>query len=114
MNETPQGLFGLADDEDLLSVGLTSKQPHVRCMARGVASGFPQAVAKWASAEIARGTSEATVLYALAQLQVQTFASVAAQVLKPGGDEHAVELYLELVNDRMQKHISLCREGIPS
>lgn len=76
---------------------LTAPEPGVRCLARALASSWPDTLSEWVNAELARGTNKIDLLHCLATLQAQIYGSLIGQLLRPGGYEDATRLYVELV-----------------
>ncbi|EKF43306.1 hypothetical protein NA8A_04723 [Nitratireductor indicus C115] len=106
MNER---IFVPADDEDALADALSAKSPVVRCMARLNATGIVRTIETWAESEMARGTTRSQLISALADVQVQTFASLTAQLLPADTDRSMIEYYCEFARIRMQENMSATR-----
>jgi hypothetical protein len=111
MNSASAGIFGPTSDMEMLTSGLTSKSAAMRCMTRGVVAA-DGAMEKWLNDEISnRKTDPVVLLYALALLQMQTFSSAAAYVLKSGAESDAVELYVSLAQDVIPNHFRRVKEA---
>lgn len=97
-----KGLNGQA----ALAEALTSKSDVARVMARGCASNWVEQMVVWFNDELNRPKAEsATVMHALAILQIQTFASVCAQLVEIEGHKHVADLYRQLLDDNMLEHM---------
>lgn len=97
--------------EDALGAALTSTSKLEQIMGRGVAAGWVETQAAWVNAELNRPKAEPTdVLYALAEMQMQLFASVAAQLIKPSSDDTLIDLYVKLVRKGIPEHMRMMRD----
>ncbi len=92
--------------ESAMADALTSDVPSTRIMARGAASTWSHDMVVWLNDELNRPKANPTeLMHALAVMQIQTFSSLAAQVMSRGGYEHAVALYKQLLDDVMLAHM---------
>lgn len=99
--------------EDALAAGLTANSEHIRVMARGAASGWLEGFIHWINDEVNRpGSKHSAIIHAIAMLQTQTLASVAAQLLEPGGDKHFIKLVVELTETELVEHMARTRAGL--
>ncbi|MCW5697943.1 MAG: hypothetical protein KIS96_14580 [Bauldia sp.] len=103
----------LLEDMDALADALTSKDAGARIMGRAVASGWPERLQAWVESEMrAPRADRAEVLLALARLNVQIFASIAAACSVEQADRQLVELYIGAVSAEMPDHLRLCRKAL--
>ncbi|MER2536905.1 MAG: hypothetical protein ABTQ31_17265 [Rhizobiaceae bacterium] len=109
----PEAAFGDINDPTILTDALTSRNPIARMTGRGVASGWPDTLRAWIEAELNAPKSEPSdVLYALARLQVQIFASVAAQLGPADVMADIVKLYQAVVAKEMPVHAARCAQAM--
>lgn len=101
------------DDLDFLAEGLTHADPVARCMARAVASGFPEKIAEWATAEAMKPkASPADILQALCRLQAQVYSSIAIALVSESADDAAKQLYLEISREMLETHAPMARQAM--
>ena len=94
------------DGEAALAEALTHKSEVTRIMARGTASSWVDKMTDWFNDEVNRPKAvPANIMHALAILQVQTFASICAQLVDAEGHKHVVALYRQLLDDNMLEHM---------
>ena len=92
------------DDHEAQARHLTSANPRERLSARCAVSGWPDQVRDWVAAERDRRENPVDILYTLANLQVQVFASVAAALIKPGGYDDLADLYGKMAAEKLADH----------
>lgn len=103
--------LGALTGDEALAAALTSDSPAARIMARGAAATWMPGFVAWANDELNRSNGNpADFLFALTLLQLQTFASIAGQIISPEGEEYVVKLYLELAAHELPKHMGRIRE----
>jgi hypothetical protein len=103
---------GLSGD-DALAAAITHSDPGIAAMARLTATPALESIVEWFNAELKRPKSEpATILEALALMQVQTFGALAAQLVYPEKHHEVIDLYVELVRKRMAEHMARTLEAM--
>jgi hypothetical protein len=94
------------EGEQALAEALTSQSGPVRIMARAAASNWVEQMTAWLNDEINRPKANpAEIMFALAVMQMQTYASISSQLVTVEGHKHAVDLYRRVVDDKMLKHM---------
>lgn len=95
-------------DEAELADALTSGSSRTRCLARGIASDWSSGVAAWIEDELNnRNTTPGELLQALANLQMQIYASVAASMLNQKGIRCARDAYIRLLTEQMMAYAEI-------
>lgn len=102
-------MIGTSEGDAALADALVDGTPLGRCMARGVANAWPEKLADWFNAELQQGTPPGRLLNALANLQVQIYASFAGALVDDAGIRKLVGLYVEMIEKEMPRHAAICR-----
>lgn len=90
---------GMSHEQAILSTN-----EDTACLGRIALSRMAEEMIDLVRAELARGTSPATLLIALARFQVQVHASVTAQVLTEEGIRSALQAYRQILAESYEAH----------
>lgn len=105
--------LGALTGDEALAAALTSDSPTARIMARGAAATWMPGFVAWANDELNRPkVNPVNVLYALALMQMQIYASLAAQVVRAEGSDAVVEFYVALADKELRKHMDHVRQQL--
>lgn len=89
---------------------LTADQPRARLAARAVSSGWVNGFLDWVNAELQRPErNQMDLLYVISTTQIQTHASVAAQLMREGADRNCADLYKMLIDEYYTDHMQRVR-----
>lgn len=102
---------GVLTDDEALAAALTSSSPVERIMARGASANWMPEFSAWINDEINRPEVDPVdFLRAVALLQLQAYASIAAQLIAAEGSETLVALYLKIAGKELRMHMSRVRQ----
>lgn len=104
--------LGELSSDAALAEALTSPDIATRIMARGAAPKWLTEFTDWFNVELRQAKRSGNVhllIYAIARLQVQTFATLAAQLSGPDSDETLIEIYLEVAKTELREHMTRSR-----
>lgn len=97
---------GLSHEEAALD-----EDPYVACMGRIALSTMAEQATALINDELRRGTCPAVLLVSLARFDIQSHASLAAQVMTPEGVRKMAEAYREMLGT-YEEHAALTLQGI--
>ncbi len=91
---------------------LTHEDPYVRCLARIACSGLAARMVEFVNDELNRHGNPMMLLVSLMRFQIQTHASVAANVIAEPGIPTLVNIYVDELEREYQKHVLRTREQL--
>lgn len=97
---------GNLSQEEAMVRALTHDRAEVRIMARASCAKWTAEFQRWVEDEANRPKADhAALLQAVATVQIQSFASIVAQLVEKSGHRAVVALYVEMAQDVMLRHI---------
>lgn len=104
---------GLGTGDDALAAALTSKDGATRIMARGAAGQWISSFTAWVNAEMQRPKADiGDVIEAIMRLQMQTIASIAAQISHAEEDEILLSAIVRLYQNKFVAHMHKTRQHL--
>jgi len=104
---------GFANGDDALAAALTSPDEMTRIMARGAAGEWISHFTAWVNDELRRPKAEiGDVIQAILRLQMQTLASLAAQISRAEGDPVLLSAIVGLYQDEFVEHMRKTRQHL--
>lgn len=91
---------------------LLHADPYISCLGRMAASDFAEKLCDLLNDELVRGTNPAILLITLARFQIQTHASLAAQLTRERGTKATAEHYITMIRETYVAHADQTRRNM--
>ena len=107
MNKVQSAPQGYSTEDALLHA-----DPYISCLGRMAASDFAEKLCDLLNDELDRGTNPAILLITLARFQIQTHASLAAQLTRERGPKATADSYITMIRETYVAHAEQTRRNM--